>query len=89
MINNIFWDLITECIIIVYLDDILIFTQILKEHHKVVHRVLKVLAKHKMFLYLETYKFDKSYIEYLGLVISEDQVKIDLVKVTKFTTSLY
>ena len=43
MINNlaifqtmIFWDLIVENIIIVYLDDILIFDQTLKEHYKAV-----------------------------------------------------
>ena len=57
MINNIFWNLIGESIIIVYLDNILIFTQTLEEHYKAVCRVLKVLAKYKLFLYLEKYEF--------------------------------
>jgi len=34
--NDIFWNLIAEYIVIVYLDDILILTQTLKEHHKAV-----------------------------------------------------
>ena len=36
MMNNIFWDLIAEGIIIVYMDDILIFTPTLEEYHQVV-----------------------------------------------------
>jgi len=63
-------DLVIESIIIVYLDNILIFTWILKEYYKIVYRVLEVLAKHKL------------YIEYLDLVISENQVEIDFIKAT-------
>ena len=70
IIYNIFWDLVIKSIIIVYLDNILIFTWILKEYYKIVYRVLEVLAKHKL------------YIEYLDLVISENQVEIDFMKVT-------
>jgi len=59
MMNNIFQDLIAECIMIVYLDDILIFTWTLEEYHKAVWRVLKVLAKYKLSLHPEKCKFDK------------------------------
>jgi len=45
IMNNIFQDLIAEGIMIVYLDDILIFIQTLKEHCKTVYKVLEVLAK--------------------------------------------
>ena len=74
---------IAEGIMIVYLDNILIFTQTLEEHHKAVCRVLEVLTEHKLFLYPKKCKFNKPYIEYLGLVISEDQVKIDPIKVAR------
>lgn len=83
IMNNIFWDLITKSIIIIYLDNILIFTQILKEYHKIVYRVLEVLAEHKLFLHSEKCEFDKLYIEYLDLVILENQVEIDSMKVTR------
>jgi len=46
--NDIFHNLIAEEIIIVYLDHIQIFTQMLKEYHRVDFRILEVLAKHKM-----------------------------------------
>jgi len=45
--------------------------------------VLQVLKKNKLFLCPEKYKFYKQGIEYLGLVISENEVFIDLVKVTE------
>jgi len=79
--NDIFYDFIAECIMIVYLDDILIFTWILEEHHKAVWRMLKILAKYKLFLHPKKCKFDKQQIKYLGLVISQDQVEIDSINI--------
>jgi len=43
MINDIFWDLIVEGIMVVYLDDILIFTKTEEEHAKAIRWVLQVL----------------------------------------------
>jgi len=81
MMNDIFWDLIAEGIMVVYLDDILIFTRTEEEHAKAIRWVLQVLQEHKLFLYLEKCEFYKERIEYLGLVISENEVSIDPVKV--------
>jgi len=82
MINDIFWDLIVEGIMVVYLDDILIFTRTEEEHVKVIRQVLQVLQEHKLFLCPEKCEFCKERIEYLGLVILENEVSMDLVKVT-------
>jgi len=43
MMNDIFQDLIAEGIMVVYLDDILIFTRTEEEHAKAIRRVLQVL----------------------------------------------
>jgi len=40
-----------------------------------------MLAEHKLFLHPEKCKFQKEYIEYLGLVISENKVSMDPIKV--------
>ena len=79
--NNIFHDLIAKDIMVVYLNNILIFTRTEEEHAKTIQWVLQVLQKNKLFLYLEKCKFCKEWIEYLGLVISENEVSMDLVKV--------
>jgi len=51
MMDDIFEDLISEGVVIVYLDDILIFTETLKEHWKVTRQVLELLEKHKLYLH--------------------------------------
>jgi len=81
MINDIFQNLIAEGIVVVYLDDILIFTKMEEKHAQVVQQVLQVLKENKLFLRLEKCEFYKQQIEYLGLVISENEVSIDPVKV--------
>jgi len=82
MMNDIFQNLIAEGIIVVYLNDILIFTKTEEEYVQVVQRVLQVLKENKLFLYPEKCEFYKQWIEYLGLVILENEVSIDLVKIT-------
>jgi len=81
MMNDIFQNLIAEGIMVVYLDDILIFTKMEEEHAQAVRRVLQVLKENKLFLRPEKCEFYKQRIEYLGLVISENKVSMDLVKV--------
>ena len=67
---------------VVYLDDILIFTWTIEEHAKAVWCILEVLAQNKLFLRPEKCKFQKMHIKYLGLVISENKVAMDPVKVS-------
>jgi len=83
MMNDIFRTLIAEGIVVVYLDDILIFMKMEEEYKRAVWRVLKVLAEHKLFLCPEKCEFYQKQIEYLGLVISENKVEMDPVKVAR------
>ena len=72
MMNDIFRNLIAEGIMVVYLDDILIFTRTEEEHAKAIWWVLQVLQDNKLFLRLKKCEFFKEQIEYLGLVILEN-----------------
>jgi len=83
MMNDILKILIAKEIVVVYLDDILIFMKTKEEHKRAVQRVLEILAEHKLFLCLEKCEFHQSQIEYLGLVILENKVEMDLVKVAR------
>jgi hypothetical protein len=81
MMNEIFQDLITEGIVSVYLDNILIFTNSLEEHHRITCIVLDHMRKHKLYLWLEKCEFEKTWIEYLGIIISHNKVEMDPVKI--------
>ena len=80
MMNNIFQDLIFARKVLIYLDNILIFTKTLEEHHHIVCQVLLILQKHKLYLKPKKCDFVQTEIEYLGLIISENQVHMDPVK---------
>jgi hypothetical protein len=77
MMNDILRDLINEGKVIVYLDDILIFTEDLEEHQRLVRRVLQVLQENRLYLKLEKCDFEKTEIEYLGVIISYNSMKMD------------
>src|SRR6266581_8984979 len=81
MMNDIFEDLISEGVVVVYLDDILIFTETIDEHWKVTRRVLELLEKHKLYLRPDKCEFEQTTVEYLGVIISHNSVAMDLVKV--------
>jgi len=48
MMDDIFKELISEGNVIVYLDDILIFTDDLEQHRALERRVLELMRKHKL-----------------------------------------
>jgi len=85
MMNDIFRDLIMEGTVCVYLDNILIFLQTITEHWGIVFRVLQHLCKHWLYLRPEKCKFERTKIEYLGLIISEGKAEMDPVKVQGVT----
>jgi hypothetical protein len=81
MMNEIFQDLITKGVVSIYLDDILIFTNTSEEHRWITHLVLDHMCKHKLYLRPEKCEFEKTRIEYLGIIISHNKVEMDLVKI--------
>ncbi|SJL18527.1 uncharacterized protein ARMOST_22120 [Armillaria ostoyae] len=83
MMNDIFKDLISEGKVTIYLDDILIFTKDLDEHRRVVRRVLQKLRENKLFLKAKKCEFKVLETEYLGVIISEGQVRMDPVKLAR------
>ena len=80
--NDIFSNLLDVCVII-YLDDILIYSNNMSEHHWHVKEVLKCLYKASLYAKAEKCKFHSESVEYLGYILSlsgltifDDKVKI-------------
>jgi hypothetical protein len=85
MMNDIFHIEIYNGQVIVYMDDILIFSITLEQHHEKVRNVVQILHKHKLSLKLQKCLFDQTQIEYLGLIISKNTIEMDPVKVKGVT----
>ncbi len=81
MMNEIFKDLIDTGKVIIYMDDILVFTATMEEHRRIVKQVLRRLEEHDLFLKPEKCFFERDSIEYLGLIISHDRLAMDPVKI--------
>jgi transposase InsO family protein len=81
MMNDLFKELIDEGVVVVFMDDILIFTESLEEHRRIVRRVLEILQANNLYLKPEKCLFEQLEVEYLGLILSQGQVAMDPVKV--------
>jgi hypothetical protein len=74
MMNNIFADLIAEGRVIVYLDDILIYSENLEEHWSTVKEVLQILQENKLFLKPEKCEFEQREVEYLRVIVRDGKI---------------
>jgi hypothetical protein len=66
----------------VFLDDILIYSDTLKEHKQHVREVLEALSRAGLHLKPEKCEFFKTEVKYLGLIVSRDCTKMDPKKVS-------
>ena len=78
--NDIFSDLL-DVRVIIYLDDILIYSNNPVDHKKHVCEVLHRLHENGLYAHLDKCHFSKDTIEYLGFILSKDGLKMDPSKV--------
>jgi hypothetical protein len=71
--------------VIVYLDDILIFSKIEEEHLRPLKMVLIRLQQEKLLVNLKKFSFMKTKFVYLGFTISSNELKMDPEKVREIS----
>ncbi len=84
LVNDVLKDFL-NCFVFVYLDDILIFSQIMSDHVSHVCQVLQWLLENKLFVKAEKWEFHTSTISFLGYIIESRQVRADPQKIRAVT----
>lgn len=85
MINEVFRDMLHSHVI-AYIDDILIYSDDFEQHVSHVQAVLCCLADHNLFVKLEKGEFYHPSVTFLGYVISQRGVEMDLSKASTITS---
>ena len=67
--------------ILVYLDDILVFSTTEHEHENHLRLVFRKLKEHKLQTKLEKCEFSKPHIKYLGRIVGSGEIHVDKDKV--------
>ncbi|KAF8754651.1 hypothetical protein RHS01_05817 [Rhizoctonia solani] len=78
--NELFKDLLDVCVII-YLDDILIYSKDDATHTQHVHEVLRRLMDNQLFCKASKCTFHVTSVEYLGIIVSDKGFSLDKLKI--------
>ena len=70
---------------VVFIDDILIFSNNEQEHHEHLKIIMQVLREKQLYAKFSKCDFFKDRIQYLGHVVSKDGISIDLDKINSIT----
>src|SRR5262249_50245028 len=76
MMNDIFHDMLDQCVII-YMDDLLVYSRSLEEHEKHLHIVLQWMKDHQLRARVHKCQFLQPEVDYLGYIVGNGQVKVD------------
>eukprot|EP01018_Ginkgo_biloba_P024721 Gb_03958 [translate_table: standard] len=80
LMNTVLRPLIGKCVV-VYLDDILVYSKSWPEHMQHLREVMDILRREKLFVNLEKCSFAQTELKYLGFVVSSEALKVDQEKV--------
>ncbi len=68
-------------VVLVFLDDLIIFSNTLEEHERHLLNILSRLKEYGLKLFLEKFKFCQTSVCYLGHIVSERGVETDPEKI--------
>ncbi|TFY52178.1 hypothetical protein EVJ58_g10156 [Rhodofomes roseus] len=80
MMNVIFDDMLREGWLVIYMDDILIYSADRQEHKRRTRMVIERLCQHDLYLKPEKCQFDVDEVEFLGMIIRPGSIGMDPVK---------
>ncbi|KAH9252834.1 hypothetical protein BASA81_009242 [Batrachochytrium salamandrivorans] len=81
MMNSLFCHMISK-FVLVYLDDIVVYSDNLEDHKEHVRQVLQILKENNLFCKAEKCHFYQTEIKYLGYIISSNGTSMDPSKIS-------
>ncbi|KAJ3494703.1 hypothetical protein NLJ89_g10750 [Agrocybe chaxingu] len=81
MMNDLFKDLILDGHVVIFMDDVLIFTDDRTQHARITREVLQILKDNNLYLKPEKCEFDKTEVEFLGVIVSHGSLRMSPSKV--------
>jgi transposase InsO family protein len=82
--NDVFRDLL-DIIVLIYLDDILVYSESVEQHASHVREVLKRLIQHKLWVAPHKCEFNTTKTEFLGFIVSSSGVSMAQDKINAVT----
>ncbi|GJP58286.1 hypothetical protein CLOP_g22992 [Closterium sp. NIES-67] len=83
--NHILRPVLDECVV-VYLDDILIYSRDMKQHVEHLGRVLEILRRERFYVKLSKSEFALEKVQFLGHMVSAQKVHVDPKKIEAVRT---
>ena len=80
MMNEIFKDMIDEGMVIIYINDILIYTKMEVAHDEITREVLRRLRENDLYIKPEKCFWKVREVEFLGVMLGLDRIKMDPTK---------
>jgi hypothetical protein len=80
LMNRVFHEYL-DCFVIVFIDDILVYSKSLEEHDDHLRVVLQILRDKKLYAKLKKCEFWLNQVVFLGHVISKDGITVDPSKI--------
>ena len=81
MINELLRDLINTGKVAVFIDDVIVGTEMEEGHDKLVAEVIKRLEENNLYVKPEKCKWKVKEVEFLGVVIGPERIKMEREKV--------
>ena len=81
--NKILRDLINTGEVVSFIDDVIVGIEEEKEYNEVVEEVLRRLAENDLYMKPEKYKWKVKEVEFLGVVIGPEGIKMEKKKVKR------
>ncbi len=74
--NHVFFDLLDKGVL-VYLDDVLIYSKTIQEHKRLLREVFDILKKNKLYVKESKCALFLESVEFLGVIINKDGMQME------------